>query len=229
MSARASRGPNATIVAENELLADRRARRLPRLVGRQQPHSRPDQERLDGRYRNPESRSQLGIAHAAHLAQKQNRTLLFGKPLDVDYQSAQGVSLFGQRRRTGLSALGVIGLGEQRERAPELIDAPVVGHPVKPSLQGQVTVAGAQAGVGALKDILQRVLGILAAPGQHLPGVGEKPLAIAVVDDAERLVVARSKQGHQLLVGPEAEERTAQPARSLDDSLSKLESGGFHY
>ena len=84
---------------------------------------------------------------------------------------------------------------------------------VEPRAQRHLAVVGAQRAVGAHEDVLQRVLGVLARAGQHLAHVGEQPLAVAVVDDAERLVVAGAEQRHQLLVGAQPQQR--RPERRL--------------
>ena len=64
--------------------------------------------------------------------------------------------------------------------------------------------------VGAHEDVLQRVLGVGPRAGEHLARVGEQPRAVAVVDDAEGLVVAGAEEGDELLVGAQAQKRSAQ-------------------
>jgi len=98
-------------------------------------------------------------------------------------------------------------LGRRRRGSAQLVDAAVVGHAVEPGAQGKLAVIGPQAGVGPHEDVLQGVLGILAAR-QHLARVGEQPLPIAVVDHPERVVVAGAEQGHELFVRAKAKERT---------------------
>ena len=92
------------------------------------------------------------------------------------------------------------------QRPPELVYAAVVGHAVQPGSQRQIAVAGPKAGVGADEHLLEGVLGVLAAR-QHLPRVGEQPLVVAVVDRAERLVVAGPEQRHELLIRAQAQKR----------------------
>jgi hypothetical protein len=75
-----------------------------------------------------------------------------------------------------------------------------VGDPVEPGPEAQLPVRGPEPLVGAHEHVLERVLGVLTRAEEHLPRVGEKPLLVAVVDDAERLLVPRPEQRHQLLV-----------------------------
>ena len=80
-----------------------------------------------------------------------------------------------------------------------------------------VALVGAQRSVRADEDVLEHVLGVLARTrAQHLAHVGEQPLAVAVVDDAERLVAPGAEQREQLLVRAQAEQRHAerQPAQA---------------
>ena len=102
-------------------------------------------------------------------------------------------------------------VGGRRDRAAQVVDAAVVGDAVQPGAQVDVALVGAQRAVGADEDVLQHVLGVLARAGaQHLAHVGEQPLAVAVVDDAERLVAAGAEQREQLLVGAQAQQRRAE-------------------
>ena len=88
-----------------------------------------------------------------------------------------------------------------------MVDAAVVGHPVQPGAQVHLALVRAQRAVGADEHVLQHVLGVLPRAGaQHLPHVGEQPLAIAVVDRAERVVAARAEECEQLLVRAQPEQ-----------------------
>ena len=53
-------------------------------------------------------------------------------------------------------------VGGERHRAPQMVDAAVVGDAVEPRAQVDVPVVGAQRAVGADEDVLQHVLGVLA-------------------------------------------------------------------
>ena len=98
-------------------------------------------------------------------------------------------------------------LGLRRGGTPQLIDAAVVRDPIQPRAQGQLAIAGSQARVRAHENVLERVLGILARAGKHLPRVREQALTVAVVNRAEGLVVAGTKQRHKLFVGPQPQHR----------------------
>jgi hypothetical protein len=99
----------------------------------------------------------------------------------------------------------------RRDRAAYVVHAAVVGDAVEPSAQVDVAVVGAQCPVGADEDVLQHVLRIVTRTGaQHLAHVGEQPLAVAVVDGAERLVVTGPEERDQLLVRAEPQQRRAE-------------------
>ena len=113
-------------------------------------------------------------------------------------------SCSGVRDISKISAAGGIG-------PAQLVDAAVVGDAVEPGAHVHRAVVGAQGAVGAHEHVLQHVLGVLARAGrEHLAHVGEQPLAVAVVDDAERLVVAGAEQRDELLVGAQAQQRAAE-------------------
>src|SRR5256885_12994459 len=48
-----------------------------------------------------------------------------------------------------------------------------------------------------------RVLGVRPRSGQHLARVGEQALAVALVDDLERVLVTLAEERDQLIVGPD--------------------------
>ena len=86
---------------------------------------------------------------------------------------------------------------------------------------------GAQRPVGTHEHVLQYVFGVLArsAP-QHLAHVREQALAIAVMDHAERLVVARAEQGQELVVGAHAQQWAAE--RQPGQAGRCVQCSGFH-
>ncbi len=128
------------------------------------------------------------------------------------------------RRRADL----VQHLRRRRDGAAELIDAAVVCDPIQPGPQRELTAIGPQSRVRAHEDVLQRILGVLLAAGQHLPGVGEQARAIAVVDDPEGIVVSRPEQRQELLVGAQPQQRCTDRDPSSCESCRCLEGGGFH-
>ena len=88
--------------------------------------------------------------------------------------------------------------------------------------------SSAQRAVGADEHVLQHVLGVLPRAGaQHLAHVGEQPLAIAVVDRAERVVAPAAEQRQQLLVRAQPEQRTAR-AEAAPSAGWCVECGRFH-
>jgi hypothetical protein len=95
--------------------------------------------------------------------------------------------------------------GRWRRRAAQLVDAAVVGNPVEPGPERELTVVRAQPRIRSHEDVLQGVLGVLAV-SEHLPRVREQPLPVAVVNHPEGVIVAGSEQRHELLVGTQTEE-----------------------
>ena len=194
MAARAGARAHPAVAGAGELLADVLTGGVARLRGLREAHPGADEQRLDGRLTDVERVAELLVAEALELAHEQRRALLLG-------QAARGRST---RRRRSLAALGgerrvqprvallLDDLGRLRARAPQLVDAAVVRDPVEPGLQRDGPLVGAQRAVRAQEDVLEDVLGVVAHPRrQHPPHVGEQPRLEAVVDDAERLVVAR--------------------------------------
>jgi hypothetical protein len=73
-----------------------------------------------------------------------------------------------------------------------------VRDPVQPRTQQKLPVADAQRPVRAHEYVLERIVYIGAVARQHLAHVGEQPRPVAIVDNAERVVVPRPKQRHEL-------------------------------
>ena len=98
-------------------------------------------------------------------------------------------------------------------RAAQVVDAAVVRDAVEPGAHVDRAAVAAQRAEGAHEHVLQHVLGVLARVArEHLAHVGEQPLAIAVVQHAERVVGAGAEQRDELLVGAQAEERRRRAA-----------------
>ena len=101
-------------------------------------------------------------------------------------------------------------LGRRRYRTAQMVDAAVMSDAVEPRADVHLAVVVAQRPVRAHEDVLQHVLGILARAGrEHLAHVGEQPLAIAVVQDPEGLVVAGAERGDELIVRAHAQQADA--------------------
>ena len=77
---------------------------------------------------------------------------------------------------------------------------------VQPGAQRELAVVGPQTRVRADEHVLQDVLGVLRGTRKHPPRVCEQPLAVAVVDHPECLVVSGAEQRHELVIGPETEQ-----------------------
>jgi hypothetical protein len=216
-------------MGKDQILADLRAAGVPSLARLGQPDPGPDQQRLDRGDRDAERSGYVGIGHAAELSHQQGRALLIGQPLNVGDQPPQRVTLLDPRERI------LTGRGQRPDRfgrggvrAAQLIDAAVVSDPIEPCAQRQLTRIGAQTGVGADEDFLNGVLSILGRACQHLARVRKQPLPVAIVDDPERVLVAGSEQRHELLVGPDAQERSAERDPCPCEAYRCWEGGGFH-
>ena len=155
---------------------------------------------------------EVGVGHAVDLAHQQRGALLLGQPADVLDQAREVLApLRLLDRVVQRLARHLEDLGRRRRRAAQVVDAAVVGDPVQPGAQVDLALVGAQRAVGADEHVLHHVLGVLArAGGEHLAHVGEQPLAVAVVDRAERVVAAGAEQGEQLLVGAQPQQRSAE-------------------
>ena len=154
--------------------------------------------------------------------------MLLGETPDVHHQSPQQLALLDLDRRISVDvpAARVAQLG--RCGPPELIDAAVVGDPVKPRPQGEVPVACAQAFVGAHEHVLERILGIGHPSREHLAHIGQQARPVAIVNYAKCLVATGAKQRDQLLVRAQAEQWRANPEAGLSKSRPCSDGGSFH-
>jgi SAM-dependent methyltransferase len=204
MAARLPARSHALLLSLGQLAADIRASGVARLERLREANPRPDQQRLDGRHRDPKRARHIRVRHPRHLSHEQRRTLLLGQTPDVDHQASERLASLGLGDRITVGYL-IVSLQklEARQWPPQLVDAAVMGHAVEPRPQRDVAVAGAQTRVGADENVLERVLDIGCAAGQHLAHVRQQARAVAVVDDAEGLLVALPEQRHELLVGAE--------------------------
>ena len=192
---------------QREVALDVAARRVARLARLDEPDPGADQQRLDGGDAHVERLGEVRVAQALELAHEQGGALLLGQALDVGDEAPEVVAALGLGERVGHDrAADVEDVGRRGDRAAELVDAAVVGHAVEPGLQRDGPVVDAQGVVGAQEDVLEGVLGVGARAREHLADVGEEPLAVAVVDDAERLVVARPEERDELLVAAQLEQ-----------------------
>jgi hypothetical protein len=191
MPARAAARPDASIVREHKRLVDLDACGVARLRSLGEADPCADKQRLDRGDRDPDRRRHVRVRHPAKLAHQQSRALLIGEAADILDQPAQRLPLLGlDRWVVDRSAEEAQHLGRRRHRAPQLVDAAVVGDPVEPCAQGQLAVVCPQADVRTDEDVLQRILGIGPRARKHLARVREQALLVAVVDRAERLLVA---------------------------------------
>jgi hypothetical protein len=214
-------------VGEGEVGADLGAHRVARLGRLHEAQAGAHEQRLDRRDADVVGLGELGVTEALELAHEQGRALLLGQPPHVRHQPAQvlaPLSLLegvGQRRPAD-----VVHVRRGGRRPAQLIDAAVVRDAVQPGAQRDRTVVGPHGAVGAQEDVLQRVLGVGARAGQHRAHVGEEALPVTVVDDPEGFVVAGPEERHELVVGPQPEERRIEG--DATDAQRCLKSRGFH-
>jgi cytochrome c-type biogenesis protein len=226
----ATAGPNAAVMGDDEVFADRRTRGVTRLVGLRQTDSSAYEQRLHRRDRDAQGAGEVGVGHAAELPHQQRRSLLLGEVLDVDDQTSQRLSLLDSCVGIGPGRLPEVldGLDGERTRPALLVHAAVMRDPVQPGAECEVASIRAQPPVGANEDLLDGVLGVGRAGGEHLPRIGEHARAVAVVDDAERVLVTGPEQGHELLVGAQPQQRCAEPEPGTLQSGGCWEGRGFH-
>jgi hypothetical protein len=212
VAARAPRGLDAAVVARGQVVADLGAVGVARLSGLDEPDPRPHQQRLDGRHRDVERPGEVGVRHAVYLAHQQGRALVLGQPPDVLHELGQVLApLRLLERVVQRLARDLEHVGRRWDGPAHVVDAAVVGDAVEPGADVDVALIGPQRSVRAYEDVLQHVLGVLArSRAHHLPDVGEQPLAVAVVDDAEGLLAAGPEEREQLLVRAQAKQRRAE-------------------
>ncbi len=201
------RAADPAAVGERQLGANLPAGGIARLRRLDEADARPHEQRLDGGHADVQRTGEVGITQALELAHQQRRTLLVGEPAHIGDQAAQVLAALCLV--AGVAAADRI-IVEQirrcRRRAPQLVDAAIVGHAVQPRPQRDRPPADPQRLVSAQEDVLHGVLGVGARPRQHLTRVGEQADAVAVVDRAEGVLAARSEEGDELVIGSQPQE-----------------------
>ena len=212
MLARAAARLDAAVVRPQQVGLDLGAVGVTGLGGLHEAHASADQQGLDRGDRHVECVGEVGVRHAVHLAHQEGGALLLRELADVGDELAEIVAALGLLDRVVQRlARHVEDLGRGRDRTAQMVDAAVVGDAVEPRAHVHLTVVVAQRPVGAHEDVLQHVLRVLPGTGgQHLAHVGEQPLAIAVVKDPERFVVATAERRDQLLVRAQTQQPTAE-------------------
>ncbi len=221
--------PDATVVGENQLVADLRTGGVPSLGSRGEAHPRAHEQRLHGRDRDAEGGGELRIAHSGELAHQQGRALLLGEAADIGHEPSQRLAPLGLGDRVLDRCPDQLDqLGSGWCRAPQLVDAAVVGDAVEPCPEREIAIVRPQARVGADEHVLERVLGVVARARQHLARIREQPLAVPVVDDAERLIVPGPEQLDELFIRAQTKQRRSDGDPRPRETGGGLESGGFH-
>jgi hypothetical protein len=130
---RAAARPDAAIVGDDQFLADFVACRVAGLERLRESDPGAYEQRLDSWDRDPEGIGDIGVCHPAELAHQERRALLLGQPPDILDQPPERLPLLGlDRRIVDRRAQEPEHFGRRGRRAPELIDAAVVGDPVQP-------------------------------------------------------------------------------------------------
>jgi hypothetical protein len=202
VAAGAGRGLHAAVVGAVEVLADLIAGGVACVRGVDEADPRAHEQRLHGGHGDVERGRQVGVGEPVELAHEQRRALLLGQAADVLDQPGEVLAPLGLLDRVvERLARDVEHLGGRRDRAAQVVDAAVVGDAVEPRAHVHLAVVGAQGAERADEHVLHDVLGVLPCAGrEHLAHVGEQPLAVAVVQHVERVVVARAELDQQLVV-----------------------------
>jgi hypothetical protein len=200
-------GAQATVVHLDQVLTDLAARGVARCGSLGQAYPGPDEQRLHRSDGDAERGGEIGVGHPGQLAHEEGGTLLLWQPADVLDEAAQRLPQvdLGERILRG-STDELENLRRGRGRPTELVYAAVVGDAEQPRPQRQLPVGSPEPRVGADEYVLKGILGVLTSR-QHLAGVGEQALVVALVDDPEGVVVSGPEESDELLVGAEAEQR----------------------
>src|SRR5436190_5294131 len=206
---RAAAGAYALVGRGRDVEADVAARGVARLDRLDQADPRADQQRLHGRHRDRQRVGQLLVGQALHLAHQQRRALLVGQPPHVVDEPAQVLAPLGllERVQQRRPARDVEQVHRGGHRPAQLVDAAVVRDLVEPRAKRHRAVVGPQRPVGAQEDVLHRILGVRARSGQHLARISEQTVAVALVDDLGRVLVALPEERYKLLIGSQPQER----------------------
>ena len=228
MAAGAAGRLDAAVVGGGQVLADDGAVGGAGLGGLDEPEPRAHEQRLDGGHRDVERVGEVGVGHAVDLAHEQRRALLLGQAADVGDQAAQVLApLRVLERVVQRGARHLEDVRGGRHRAAQVVDAAVVGDAVEPRAHVDGALVGAQGAERADEDVLQHVLGVLARlRREHLPDVGEQPLAVAVVERVEGLVRPGAEEREQLIIGPQAQQRRRD--REARQARRGAKGRGFH-
>ena len=226
--ARAAGRLDAAVVGGEQVAPDLAAVGVARLLRLDQPDPRPHEQRLHRGHRDVERAGELRVAEPVDLAHQQRRALLLGQPADVGDEPLEVLAPLRLVDRVEQRlARHLEDLRRRRVRPPQVVDAAVVRDAVEPGAHVDRAAVAAQRPERAHEHVLQHVLGVLARMRrEHLAHVREQPLAVAVVEHAERLVGACAEERDELLVGAQPQQRGGK--REPTQSSWRVQRGGFH-
>jgi hypothetical protein len=199
-----------------ELDPDLVAGQLTRLARLGQRDPGPDEQALHARDRGVHRLGDLLVAHRVDFAEKERRALRLGKVADVAEQAAELLPILdplvgGHPVHVGVGVHRVLPV---RGRLTKMIEAAVSGDPVEPGPDRDRSLVGDHCVVRRHEDLLEDVLRVLGA-AEHLAAESEQPGLVALHQGVERVLMTPPRQGDELLVVLEPEERRSpgeQPA-----------------
>jgi hypothetical protein len=171
-----------------------------------QPPAGAEERRLDRRPAHPHPLADLAVAESTQLAHDEDLVMSIGEPVESAAQVVElhaGVEGRVRRRIDAPEALGAV-VGVEGDdlgapRAPESVDARVLGDLVDPRLEGDLGLVGAHPPQRRHEDFLRDVLGA-AVVTDHPLDVGGDPSLVALVERLERALVARAGRAHERVI-----------------------------
>jgi hypothetical protein len=184
------------------------AREQSRLRSLRERYARAYEQRLDARHRGVHRLGDLVVGERIDLAQQERRALRLRKVLDVGDDLAELLAPV-DRVRGGHAPVAlehVHRVEPRRDRAPQVVQAPVARDAVEPRARVDRPVVGEHRVEGGGEHLLQNVLGILGG-AEHVAAEGEQPRLVTLEQRVEGAVVPAPDEGDQLLVALEPEKR----------------------
>ena len=161
-----------------------------------QPHTGLVDGLTGGRLGGRDRGGDLRVAQAAQLPHHEGPSLALGQLIEVGDQVAQalpglGLEVGARDNRIG-ELIGVRGPGALAQDRDRL----VVGHPVEPRPQGNLTLVPGKGAKGARHRALKGVLGLVRVP-ENRATVAVELLVVALEDRLERPLVAPPREPDQ--------------------------------
>src|SRR5213078_1265953 len=180
------------------LLADLSARGVARVPRREQRLAGLEDECLHLFPTDPQDARDLVVRMVAQLEEDECAALVVGKVLQVEEELLE-VGPPVHLCREALDRRRLVGEGRVLAAGAEDRETAVSSDGVKPGLELDLAVVGAQRPVGGEQGVLKRVLGLLAR-AEHMAAEREQPAVVAIEYLLEGSVVARADARDESLV-----------------------------